>query len=160
MNGNEIDEAFPSSVNGTGICPAIGNLKKNYVSITLTKEHTEGYLTSPFSVCALIAASIAVFMASHAHLSRLCVQGSGSFLRRGVYKVGHSTDFRFREGNVNADDVGTGSRYGVGKFRSAGNCRESKETPRRSVVISFCFRMRFKCPRSGVSRPTCFSHLN
>jgi hypothetical protein len=31
--------------------------------------------------------------------------------------------------------------------------------PRRRVVISFCFRMRFKWPRSVVSRPICFNHL-
>ena len=31
--------------------------------------------------------------------------------------------------------------------------------PRRRVAISSCFRMRFKWPRSGVSRPICFNHL-
>ena len=98
-------------------------------------------------------------MASHAHLSRLRVHGSGSSFRRGVYKVGHSADFRFREGNVSADDVGTGSRYGVGRSRSTGNVGGSKEMPRRRVAISSCFRMRFKWPRSGVSRPICFNHL-
>ena len=83
-------------------------------------------------------------MASHAHLSRLRVHGSGSSFRGGVYKVGHSADLSFREGNVNADDVGTGSRYGIGRSRSSGNVGGSKEMPRRRVVISFCFRMRFK----------------
>jgi hypothetical protein len=73
--------------------------------------------------------------------------------------VGHNADFRFSDGSVNADDVGTGSRYGLGRFRSVGNVGGFREAVRRSVVISSCFRMRFKCPRSGVSRPVCFSHL-
>jgi hypothetical protein len=73
--------------------------------------------------------------------------------------VGHSADFRLREGDVNADDVGTGSRYGVGRSRYTGNVGGSKEMPRRRVAVSSCFRMRFKWPRSGVSRPICFSHL-
>lgn len=55
----------------------------------------------------MIPASTVVFMASHAHLSRRRVHGSGSSFRRGVYKVGQSADFRFKEGKVNADDVGT-----------------------------------------------------
>lgn len=74
----------------------------------ITKK--ESALTSPFSVCAVRAASTVLFIASHAHLSLLRVHGSGSSFRLGVYKVGHSADFRFSEGNVNADDVGTGSR--------------------------------------------------
>jgi len=108
----------------------------------------------------VIAASTVLFMASHAHLSRLRVHGSGSSFRRGVYKVGHSADFKFKEGKVNADDVGTESTYGVGRFRSVGNFGGSDDVHRRRVVISSCFRMRFKCPRSGVSRPVCFSHLS
>jgi hypothetical protein len=134
------DKVFPPSVNGAGICPAIGSYNQ-HISNTLRKGST---LTSPFSVCAVIAASTVLFMASHAHLSRRRVHGSGSSFRRGVYKVGHSADFRFREGNVNADDVGTGSRYGVGRLRSTGNFGGSKEMPKRREVISSRFRMRFK----------------
>lgn len=99
------------------------------------------------------------FIAFHAHATFPCVHGSGSSFRRGVYIVGHSADFRLKEGSVRAAEIGTGCKYGAGRFRSSGSCGGSAVVLRRRLVRSPCFRMRFRCPSSGPSSPACFNHL-
>ena len=115
--------------------------------------------TSSFSNRAFVAASTARFIASHTHATFLRVHGSGSSFRRGVYIVGHSADFRLKEGSVRAAEVGTGCKYGARRFRSSGSCGESAVVLRKRLVSSPRFRMRFRCPSSGPSSPACFNHL-
>ena len=115
--------------------------------------------TSSFSNRAFVAASTVRFIAFHAHATFPRVHGSGSSFRRGVYIVGHSADFRLKEGSVRAAEIGTGCKYGAGRFRSSGSCGGSAVVLRRRLVRSPFFRMRFRCPSSGPSSPACFNHL-
>jgi len=98
-------------------------------------------------------------MAFHAQFSLPLVHGSGSSLRRGVYVVGHKADLSVRDGSVNADELGTGSKYGAGRFNSGGSCGGSEEVLNTRLVEDLFFRMRLRCPNSGPSNPVCLIHL-
>lgn len=118
-----------------------------------------GKPTSPRDF-AFAAASTVSFIVSQAQRHFPRVQSSASFFLGGAYTVGHKDDFKLKEMGVRAGDTGTGRVYGLGNSISLGIAGGAADVLRRSEMMSFCFLIRLRWPRSGVSSPVCFSHLS
>lgn len=79
------------------------------------------------------------FIASHVH-------GSGSSFRRGAHAVGHSTNFRLKEGS------GVRCKYGAGRSRSSGSRGGSEVgAPVENPLAQLAFKIRINAPKAPVS---------
>ena len=75
--------------------------------------------------------------------------------------MGQMAVLRANEVIVKAEEAGTGTRCGSGRFKFSGSGGVSMSMLRRRVVspVSRFFRMRLRCATSGDSRLACLSHL-